>query len=69
MANIVPNADQDMAEEMEAATTRSTIELRFNGRLYKKESGRWYCESRNRWRPVYDTGRIALLNQLERDWR
>ncbi len=41
--------------------------LRFNGRLYKKENGRWYVDSRKRWRPVYDTGRLEALKQREQE--
>ena len=40
--------------------------IKFNGRLYKKENGRWYVDSRKRWRPVFDSKRIEALNDYEK---
>ena len=42
------------------------ITIRFNGRLYKKEAGLWFVDSRKRWRPVYDRDRLEVLRQLEK---
>lgn len=42
------------------------MEVRYNGRLYKKEGTRWYVDSRKRWRPVYDINRLEILRQLEK---
>lgn len=36
-------------------------EVRLDGRLYKLDAGRWYVDSRKRWRPVYDTAQLAAL--------